>query len=164
MIKSGTSTFRSVPHNGHAADRNPTRQTGRVGLEAPAIGHQADAGNAYMRLWEIVNELERKLRSEQRKYPPDQSRIDWLLELETRILFTLLPYERPKLKSIAPPPKPVPEPDLSKLTREDLEALARILPKLGGKDCGAAEIEAPAPRATTNRRSGHGSAADSRWD
>jgi hypothetical protein len=127
MLKSDTSSFRSVPRDGHVADRSPASQTGWAGLEAATIGHRA--GDAYMLLWEIVNEVERERRSEQRKYPPDRSRIDRLLELQTRILFTLLPYEQPKLLSIAPPPKPPPgdlSKLLSKLTTKDLRALQRL--------------------------------------
>jgi hypothetical protein len=146
MVKSGTSAFRSVPRNAHAADRSPASQTGRADLAAPAIDRPADAGGAYMGLWEIFNWLGRKLRSELRKYPPDQSRLDWILKLQQRILLTLLPYERPKLKSIAPP-APVLQPDLSRLTKKERHDLARLLPKMGVK---AGEIEGPKP---TNRRS-----------
>jgi hypothetical protein len=47
-----------------------------------------------------------------------------------------------QLKSIAPPPEPVSQPDLSKLTEQEVDELARLLSKMEGKGCGAAEIEA----------------------
>jgi hypothetical protein len=110
-----------------------------------------------MGLWEIVNEVERERRSEQRKYPPDHSRIDRLLERQTRILFTLLPHERPKLKSVAPPPEPGPKCDLSKLTDQEMHELARLLCKVAGKDF-AAEAEKLAAAERTNHRPASGSA------
>jgi hypothetical protein len=143
MIKSSTSTSRPVPPGGHATDRSPTSETGQGVLESPSIDHHAGAGDAYLRLWELVNKLEKELRSAERKYPPDNSRIYALLELQIRIVSTLLPYERPKLKSVAPPePRPC---DLSKLTDEEMHELARLLTKITGEDWGAAEMAAPKP-------------------
>jgi hypothetical protein len=105
---------------------------------------------------EIVNEVERERRLEQRKYPPDHSRIDRLLEQQTRILLALLPHERPKLKSVAPPPEPGPKWDLSKLADQEVHELGRLLCKMTGKDF-ATEQEKHAAAARTNRRPTSGS-------
>jgi hypothetical protein len=69
---------------------------------------------------------------------------------QARILCTLLPYERSKLKSIVPSSVPA---DLSKLTDEELNEFARLYSKITGEDCGAAEIETPKfSAAKTNHR------------
>src|SRR5262249_19336759 len=135
----------------HAADRSPTSQTGQAVPEAPSIDRHAGAGNAYLRLWEIVNALDRECRSEQRKYPPDDSRIRALWELQIRILSMLLPYERPKLKSIAPPPEPkFNKDDLTRLTDRELHQLLNILSKL--ENGSSVETQSTKPAAAARRK------------
>jgi hypothetical protein len=142
MIKPRKSTFGSVPGGGNAAGHSPTSRTGPAGLDAPSVDRRADAGDAYGRLWELVNELEGELRSAQRKYPPYNSRIDRLFDLRLRVLFALLPYEQPKLKIVDPPA--VAQLDHSKLTDEELHELGRLLSKMEG----AVPQTAPKPAAT----------------
>jgi hypothetical protein len=117
-------------------------------------------GDGYVGMWRMLNRDRRRLEGVEGRMTAIKSRLDdkglsgqgradLRLELSAleekddllsqRILATygrLLPHEKPRLQSVEVKNDPTGplyhEVDLSRLSREDLLALARILPKLGG--------------------------------
>ena len=126
----------------------------RAGLYYNGLG----PGDSYVGIWLLLNLYRRKLVKVQELLTKHD---DWsrtagstmtygeqeqlYLDRIQEIYKTLLPHEKAKLQSIThfgDPARPVyHEVDLKGLPTEDLKALARILPKLGG-----AAVEPPAPK------------------
>jgi hypothetical protein len=109
--------------------------------------HNIGPGDSYIGLWRIVNHYRHRLLGIQsslakhgllthRRQQELEQDERYLTEQIIKIYVRLLPHEKPKLNSIElndGPQNPVHmQIDLTVLPDEDLHALARILPKLGG--------------------------------
>jgi len=102
-------------------------------------------GDSYVGMWRMVNRYRYRLNSLDQEMRADMTTSKWY-ELEkharyypeqiTSLYGKLLVHEKPKLASVefkGDQQKPIfQEVDLRNLSNEDLDALARILPKLGG--------------------------------
>jgi hypothetical protein len=125
-------------------------------------------GESYLGVWRFVTHFRHRLTGVQSAMAREDISPSALRELkeEERYLYEqiirmyvkLLPHEQPRLQSIEfkgdPNNPPEMEPDLKKLTDEELRVLSRILPKLGGANgqqpdqggAGAGNVPSPADR------------------
>src|SRR5271157_2888525 len=122
--------------NKRTAARAVLRRIDAEGIAGAGFG----PGDAYRALWEQVGILREELAAEERKRSSDQSRRDTLRDQIARVLFKILPYERPRLaaitvKSDADNPPRV-KADLSLLTDAELDTLERLCLKAGAGHTG----------------------------
>jgi hypothetical protein len=131
--------------------------------------HNIGPGDSYIGLWRIVNHYRHRLfgiQSSLAKHGQLTHRRQQELERDERYLteqivgiyVKLLPHEKPKLNSIdlkGDPQNPLHmQVDLKGLPDEDLQALARILPKLGGAAGPEADQDETQQQPRMKRRAG----------
>jgi hypothetical protein len=140
-----------MPARSIVSNRNQMRQA-REGLKALPLEQREELrrngigpGDSYIGMWRMVNRyryrldiLDQEMRADTtpKKRRELEKDIRYYGEQITFLYGKLLIHEKPKLASIeakgAPQGPVYHEVDLGRLSREDLLALARILPKLGG--------------------------------
>jgi hypothetical protein len=143
--------------NKRTAARAALRRIDAEGIAGAGFG----PGDAYRALWEQVGILREELAAEERKRSSDQSRRDTLRDQLARILFKILPFERPRLaaitvKSDADNPPRI-KADLSLLTGAELDTLEQLCLKAGAGHTGGARPDVtsrqlPEPRRAATRR------------
>jgi hypothetical protein len=140
-----------MPARSIVSNRNQMRQA-REGLKALPLEQREELrrngigpGDSYIGMWRMVNRyryrldiLDQEMRADTtpKKRRELEKDIRYYGEQITFLYGKLLIHEKPKLQSVEVKGDPqgphYHEADLSRLSREDLLALARILPKLGG--------------------------------
>ena len=141
--------------------RTPARAVLRR-IDAEGIaGAGFGPGDAYRALWEQVGILRQELAAEERKRSSDKSQRDTLRDQLARILYKILPYERPRLAAITvkgdtDSPLRV-QADLTVLTDAELDTLEKLCLKTGAGHTGGARQDVtsrqlPEPRMAATRR------------
>jgi hypothetical protein len=109
-------------------------------------------GDAYIVMWRALNLYRRRLADLGSPLPPVEAGSKWeyLMERITDCCATLMPFEKARLTAVqvsGDGTNPMfAKVDLSHLPDEDIHALARILPKLGGGTAGPAPPVVPPPQ------------------
>jgi hypothetical protein len=159
-------TSRAAPQVAKRSDTSNETARANGGIDSVHGGSRS----ALEHVWRLADEIERELHLARFEYPPDQRRIDRLIERRDRLLFKLLPYD-----DLQPVPQPARfEVDLSKLTDRELSVFDRLCKKiwqpvqperdegrkLGTSACRSSHSSGPVPK--TRQEESENRSADAR--